>query len=227
MIKKLLVAGLVLLTVSAVGLYLVFMNLPKLVKVEIEQQGSKALGVSLRIGTAELTTQSPDSMLKLTKLTIANPAGFSDASAITIAELAIRYDTNNSDAKKIIVREIVATGVVVVYEGRTRDSNLEILQRNAQAEARTRAPGRAAETPKLFLDAFLTQPGRLTVAHEVLPAGPPLVAVMPPVGTGGIGRRENGAIAPELAQRLVGVIATEAIRVGIGEVQKALNQRSR
>ena len=51
MIKKLLVAGIVLLTVSAVGLYLVFMNLPKLVKVEIEQQGSKALGVSVRVAS--------------------------------------------------------------------------------------------------------------------------------------------------------------------------------
>ncbi len=226
MIKKLLVAGIVLLTVSAVGLYLVFMNLPKLVKVEIEQQGSKALGVSVRVAGAKLSEQTTDSILTLTQLTIANPPGFSDAMAITIAELSIRYDTKGSDAKKITVREILAAGVTVAYEGRSRDSNLEILQRNAVAESRARAGKRAAETPKLFLDVFSTEPGRLTVAHEVL-AGPPLVTAMPAVGTGGIGRRENGAIAPEFAQRLISVLATEAIRVGIAEVQKTLNQRAR
>lgn len=226
MIKKLLVAGIVLLTVSAVGLYLAFTNLPKLVKVEIEQQGSRTLGVSVRIGGVELTAQSPDSILRLTRLTIANPPGFSDAAAIAIAELSIRYDTKGSDAKKIVVREILASGVTVAYEGRARDSNLEILQRNALAEIRARAPGRAAELPKLFLDSFSTEIGQLTVAHEVLP-GTRLAAVMPSVSGGGIGRRENGAIAPEFAQRLVSVLATEAIRSGIAEVQKALNQRAR
>ncbi len=226
MIKKFLVAGIVLLTVSAVGLYLVFINLPKLVRVEIEQQGTKALGVRVSVGGARLADQAPDSILTLTSLAIANPPGFSNTPAITIAELAIRYDTKGSDAKKIVVREILAAGVVVAYEGRSRDSNLEILQRNALAESRARAGGRAGETPKLFLDLFSTQPGRLSVAHEVLTGGP-LPAVMPAVGTGGIGRRENGVIAPELAQRLVSVVATEAIRVGIAEVQKSLNQRAR
>lgn len=224
MFTKLLVAFVVLVSVVVGGLYLVLGNLPKVVRSEIEAQGSRALGVAVRIRDAQKQGEDPEPMIKLTGVTIANPSGFVGDVAIAIQDVWIRYDSRpNQPAGRITVREVIADGIVVNYVGETGANNLETLQRNAIATARDGAKRREQETPKLFVDSFSSRAGKLNVTHKAVTTA--LNVAMPPVGTGSIGRRENGAVAAEVAQRLLGAIVAEATRSTVAEVQNALASR--
>ena len=224
MFKKLLVAAIVLVTVVVAGLYLVLGNLPKIVRSEIEAQGSRALGVAVRVRDAEKQGDDPEPMIKLTGVTIANPSGFVGDVAIAIQDVWIRYDARpNQPAGRIVVREVIAAGVVVNYVGETGANNLETLQRNAIAAARDGAKRREQETPKLVVDSFSSRGGKLNITHKAVATS--MNVTMPPVGTGSIGRRENGAVAADVAQRLLGAIVAEAMRSTVAEVQNALAGR--
>lgn len=215
-----------LVAVVAGGLYLLRNNLPKIVRAEIESQGSRVLGVSVRVRDAELLGEAPEPMIKLNGLTIGNPSGFSGDPAVAIQEVWIRYDARpDRRADRVVVREVVAAGVVVTFIGETGANNLEVLQRAAIAAARDGARRREQESPRFVVDGFSTRPGQLQIRHRAIPNA--ITAAMPPVGAGGIGRREDGAVAAEVAQRLLGAIVAEATRATIAEVQAALAARPR
>lgn len=211
-----------LIAVVAAGLYLIKDNAAKLVRVEIEAQGSRALGVAVRVREAAILGEGPEPTLKLAGMTIANPAGYREGTAIAIRELWIRYDARPGRAPdRIVVREIVADGVAVQFVGETGANNLEQLQRNAIDSSRRRDP----DGPKLQIDLFSARPGTLAITHRAVPT--PIDASLPPVGTSAIGRRETPASAAEAAQRLLGAIVAEAGRSTASAVQAALSRRPR
>jgi len=222
MLKKLLVAAVVLIIVVAGGLYLIKDDAAKLVRIEIEAQGSRALGAAVRVREAAILGEGAEATLKLAGVTIANPTGVEGDPAIAMREVWIRFEARATrPTDRFLVREIIADGVTVRFVGDTNSNNLEQLHRNAIAAARRRGP----DGPRLQIDLFNTRSGELRITHRAL--SEPITGVLPPVGTSSIGRRENAATAAEATQRLLGAIVAEATRSVASEVQAALARRPR
>jgi hypothetical protein len=222
--KKILVAVVVLASVLAGGLYLMFNNLAKELRAGIVTQGSASLGVTMTIDDAEIVTEGIDKILKLSRVSVANPSGFSGRHAIRMGEVWIRYDDRISNARNIVVREVIATGIEVAYERRGNESNLDVLQRNAVAERAKPVIVQLREPPKIIVDYFTTRAGKMTIRHDLLGAGKVLDGALTPVNMSGVGRREDGVIPTELAVRLVTALVNDANRSALEQLQRALTQ---
>lgn len=223
--KKYLVAAIVLAVVLSGGFYLASNNLPKELRAAIVSQGSASLGVGVSIDDSEIVTEGIDQILKLSRLSVANPSGFGGRHAIRMAEVWIRYDGRASNAERIVVREVIASGVEIAFERRGNESNLEVLQRNAVAEQQRPVIVRLSDPPKIVVDYFTTRAGKLAIRHDLLGAGTVLDGNIAPVSLSGIGRREGGVVPADVAVRLIAAIAGDANRSSIAQVQQALAQR--
>ena len=225
--KKFLVAAAVLVAVLAGGLYLIFNNLAQELRAAIVSQGSASLGVSMTVEQAETVTEGIDTILKLSRVSVANPSGFSGRHAMRMGEVRIRYDSRISNARSIVVREVIASGVEISFERRGNESNLDVLQRNAVAERLKPIIVQLSEPPKVIVDYFGTRSGQLSIRHEVLGPGKVLDGTFAPMSLSGVGRREGGVIPTELAVRLVTALANDANRSALEQLQKALSQPGR
>lgn len=227
MIKKFLVAAIVLAVVLAGGLYLAWNNLPKELRTAIASQASTSLGVSVSIDASEIVTEGIDQILKLKNLTVSNPSGFSGRHAIRMAEVWVRYDGRASNAERIVVREVIATGIEIAFERRGQESNLEVLQRNAIAETQRPVIVKLSEPPKVLVDYFTTRAGKLAIRHDLLGAGTVLDGSIAPISLSGVGRREGGIVPAQVVVRLITTLNTDVTRSALAQVQQAIAQRPR
>jgi hypothetical protein len=227
MFKKYLVAAIVLAVVLAGGLYLAWNNQHKELRTAIASQASASLGVGVSIDDSEIVTEGIDQILKLSRLSVANPSGFSGRHAIRMAEVWIRYDGRTSNAERIVVREVIASGIELAFERRGQESNFEVLQRNAIAETQRPVIVKLSEPPKVVLDYFTSRAGKMTIRHDLLGQGTVLDGTIAPVSLSGIGRREGGVVPAQVVVRLITALNTDATRSALAQVQQALAQRPR
>jgi len=131
MLKWLLGIGLVVLIAIGIGGYYLYSNLDVFVEQAIEQIGTEAVGVAVRVDRVELDLQA--GRVSVYGLSVANPEGFEAADAFTLGEITIALDLESlRDQDPIVLDELRIESPVVFYVlNRARKSNLEILGENA------------------------------------------------------------------------------------------------
>jgi len=131
MLKWLLGIGLIVLIAIGIGGYYLYSNLDVIVEQAIEQIGTEAVGVAVRVDRVELDLQA--GRVSVFGLSVANPKGFEGMEAFTLAEITVALDLESlRDQDPIVLDELRIESPVVFYElNSARKSNLEILGENA------------------------------------------------------------------------------------------------
>jgi hypothetical protein len=158
MLKWLLGIVLVFLIAIGGGLYYLYSNLDILIAQAIEEFGSEAAGVPVRVDRVELDLEA--GRASIFGLRVSNPPGFKGEHAFTLGEITVDIDLDSlAEQNPIVLDEIRIASPVVYYEfNEARQTNLDVLQSNASAgsknestaeEAATSGPGTRLRIKKL------------------------------------------------------------------------------
>ena len=138
-----LVIAVLVFAVAGAAAYLLS-NLDSVVKTAIENYGSKAAGAPVRITAVDIELRSGHGSLR--GLTVGNPAGFSNSTALSVGEIILALDVAGARRNPVVISQITAQSPSVTYELGAEGSNLEALERNVKAFAAQHRDGATTTT---------------------------------------------------------------------------------
>lgn len=236
MMKKIALALAVIVLVVAGGVYYLFSNLDSLIKMAVETYGSEATQARVTLGGVKLSIT--DGQGALSDLRVTNPKGFNTPEAISLGVVSLKIDPASLKASPIVIREIVIDRPKITYEHASGGSNLETIQKNAQAYAQkmagsgsgagTGGGGQTAkdgkEEKKLVIENLYIRNGQIGISHSAL-KGRTLESSLPTIHLTDIGKNSGGASPAEVANRVLGAITQQASKVAIGDLQKQVTDQ--
>jgi hypothetical protein len=216
--KKLGLAAVILLILIAGAGYYLFSNLDSLIKAALEKYGSQATQTAVSAGSVSLSVTTGAGAI--TGLSVANPPGYSSASAISLGGITFQLDTASLPGSgPIIVDNITITAPVFTYEvrGLGPGSNLQTIQDNIQsylngggANRETGLSG-AATRKEIIRDLTITG-GQVIVIAPAL-SGKPLAEPLPATHFAGLGG-STGATPAQIGAQIMNTVAREAAGAG-------------
>ncbi len=211
MARKALIAGGILVAVVLVALKLLGNNVDSIVKRSIESVGSQMTGVDVSVGKVTLALR--EGRGEIGGLEVDNPKGFEERHAFTLGSVVLAVDPATVTKDVLVIRELTIEAPDVSYEDASNGSNIEVIQRNAEAYAKahpTDAPKDSAseDAPRLIVESLQIQNGKVRLADI---RGKDGVVDLPPVRMRNLGKREGGLTSAQLAQAVVQEL-TDAIK---------------
>ena len=122
--KKKILIGLGVVVVIIVVLVMTLLgNLNAIVKGVIEKVGTDVTGVSVTVGAVDIKISEGSAAIK--QLSVANPAGFSNAKMLDFGELAVKLDVKGK-----IINHVKVASPHILFEQKGKTSNFQTLQDN-------------------------------------------------------------------------------------------------
>lgn len=218
MFKKIAIV-LVVLIVVVIGAAAWFLlsGLDSIVKGAIEKYGSEATQASVTVDSVKVSLQSGEATIS--GLVVGNPAGYATPSALTLGSITVKLDTSSlAGSGPIVIKQIDIAAPHVTYEVGAGGSNLQTIQKNAQAYAE-KAGLTGASTPsdkpqrKLIIQDLYVRDGEVGVSATIL-QGKSLSAPLPLIHLTDIGKDGGGATPAEVARQVLGAITKDSVKVG-------------
>jgi len=217
--KKLAIAGIVLLLLLAGGAWWAFSSLDFLVKTAVERYGPDILGVPVKLGEVQISAQN--GLGSLRDLEIGNPAGYSTGRAVRVNNATLSVDPATLTGDVVVVREISVMSPDITYEIATNGkANLEAIQKNIQSYLKRSGTvsesGNPAAPPssgrKFIFQRINIRDARVKVTNPLLKGGG-LSFTLPDIELRDLGKNSNG-ITPSQAASIVAstLVAKIAIR---------------
>jgi len=128
MLKKVLIALVVLVVVVAGALYLLYSNLGPILKAAIEKYGSAATQSQVKVDSVTLSASSGQGTI--TGLIVDNPKGFTTPHAFELNSIGITINTSTLTQNPIEVSAVTIAAPHVTYEQGDSGGNLQKLQQN-------------------------------------------------------------------------------------------------
>jgi len=239
--KKVFIGLGILVVVLAIVLWQLYSNLDKIVARVIEDVGSEVTQTAVRVGGVDLDLLKGKAGLSL--LSVANPAGYSDAHIFTLEDISVAVDVESISSNPIIIDEIVVRQPRVAYEINTRGvSNLDVLKKNVEGYSASRAAasgtakeaqepaGQEGEEIRLIIRKLNFEGGELNATSALRPDKPVKVK-LPAFSMSNIGQSSGGAtssqVAKEVLDRLVRQAGDAAAKAGADKLADELKDKAK
>jgi hypothetical protein len=250
MVKKILIAVVVLVVVVAGGLFYLYSNLGSIIKTAIETYGSQATQAKVTVDSVKLS--ATDGQGSISGLVVGNPPGFNGPQSISLGLVSLTVDTSSIMQNPVIIKQVVIDAPQVSYErSLSGGGNLEKIRENvtsyANAQRGQPSGGSQPSTPsggsqpsapsagsspapadgekkverKVIINDLSVRNGKVSVSATQL-QGRTLSANLPAIQLRDIGKDKGGATPAEVAQAVLGAITNEASKVAVAELQKSL-----
>lgn len=213
--------GIVLVVVLLVGglLFYVGANLDSIVAGLIEEKGSEATQTRVRVGAVELNLRGGAG--RISNLSVANPEGFSDESAISFGDFSIHMDPEAVTEDPIVIREISVDAAEILLEQTADGNNLRTLQQALERQSTGEAD---SDGRQVIIERFSL--GESTVQVRVPQLDESREVTIPQVVVSDIGRASNGATASEVAKQILEPVIRRALESGAAAgVEDAVRER--
>jgi len=200
-----------LAVVIGAGVWLAY-SLDSLLKSAIETYGPEITGVSVKVGSVNLSPRSGHGSIK--NLRLGNPKGYKADKALALGEISITLDPASLARDVILIKEIVVSGANINYEKPGSIANLDVIQRNVEAYTRKFGGSKpAADSPqkKMIIDNLYIRNSRVSLA-SVLTAGTPVTTTLPDIHLRDVRKRTNGATAGQVTQQVMGALTASTTR---------------
>ncbi|ALA26167.1 hypothetical protein AVI51_12495 [Piscirickettsia salmonis] len=133
MAKKIFYSLIIVILLLVVGSYFLFSHMDSILRSAVEKIGSKTTGTTVTLGS--LKTSLKEGQVSLSRLTMSNPAGFSQANAISFKDIMVNLDPSSATQQTIVLNKVIIKDPYLLYEmkeGSSR-SNLQQIQKNIQS----------------------------------------------------------------------------------------------
>ncbi|MCG8591796.1 MAG: hypothetical protein MJE66_21070 [Proteobacteria bacterium] len=166
--KKALIGLVVALLLIAGGVYFALTNLDGLVARLIEEEGSRALGTSVRVGGVQLDLAAGRGTV--TALQVRNPDGFSDADLFALDGITLDIDLESLGGDPIVIDELRIRDPRVHFEvNATGRNNLSALGSGAGGSASSEGAGGDEAAPtRLRIRRLRFEDGRITALDDAI-----------------------------------------------------------
>ena len=229
MLKWFLGIGLVVLIALGVGGYYLYSNLDTLIAQAIEQYGSQAAGVPVRVDRVDLDLEA--GRASIFGLRVSNPPGFKGKHAFTLGEVTVDIDLESlSEQNPIVLDEILIASPVVYYEFNDEgQTNLDVLQKNASSGRPESPPapeesGSSAPERRLRIKKLRFSGGRVEADTRAVGGGD-VKAKLATANLTNVGGAK-GATGGEVGKLVVTELARQtALAVGKNQIGKLLEDQ--
>ncbi|MBV8535167.1 MAG: hypothetical protein JO128_06220, partial [Alphaproteobacteria bacterium] len=126
MLKKILIALVVLIVVIVGAAYLLYSNLGPILKTAIEKYGSQATQSQVKVDSVTLSASSGQGTI--TGLVVDNPKGFTAPHAMELNSISVAINTATVTQNPVEVTAVTITAPHVTYEQGENGGNLQKLQ---------------------------------------------------------------------------------------------------
>lgn len=203
MVKWLLIGVGGLVAIVGVSVFLLIAGLDDLVKAFVEQGGSQAAKVDVRLEKAEI--RLGDASATLNGLTVANPEGFESGNAFVLGSIGVVIDAESLAYDPIVIKEVVVQAPRVTYEIGPGGSNIDAIRKNVEQTSAAAVGGSsdaAGESPRIVIEHLYLRQAAVDVSATSI-GGKSMSATLPEIHLTDIGRDENGATPAEVAAEVM------------------------
>jgi len=148
--KKIILSLLLIIVIAGVGgAYFLIQNLDTLIAQTIEKEGTESLGSKVSVG--QVTTKLKEGQATISNITIANPAGYNKAHALSLNEISADVDYAEQ-----VITQITINQPIINAELKGSSSNFQDLLNNkpddgAESETEDTASDQVITIKKLSL----------------------------------------------------------------------------
>ena len=212
MLKKLVIGLGLIVVVIAVGIYYLSQNAGKIVEAVIENQGSRVTQVAVALDGVDISLT--DLKAGIRGLTVANPAGFKSARAVSLGEVSVKL-AKDWDPDLIVVEEVMVRAPEITYEISGSGSNIAAIQKNVEDfmkvmgsggdnDAATSSGGDDAG-PKVVINDLYIKGGKVNVSASLM-MGKTITTPLPDIHLKDIGKDSGGASPAEIVDQVIAAI---------------------
>lgn len=212
MFKKLIIGLGLVVVVLAVGIYYVSQNAGGFIKAAIEDQGSRATAVAVKVDAVDLSLT--DLKAGIRGLTVGNPSGFETARAVSLGEVSVKINKEWS-TNLIVIDEIMVRAPEITYEIGSSGSNIAAIQQNVESfmKALSSDPGGKTSAysepsepgPKVVISNLYIKGGKVNVSASLF-KGKTITTPLPDIHLTDIGKDSGGASPAEVVDQIITAI---------------------
>jgi hypothetical protein len=204
MLKKLLIALVLLVAVVAAALFWLSGNMDALVKSAIESYGSDMTQAKVSVGAVNISASNGKGTIS--NLTVGNPAGFKTTHALKVGQIEVEVDIASLTKDVVLVRRIAILAPDVIYEKDETLTNFDaISQHIASATGASQSKGDKKTGKKLMVE-LLTVQNAKAQASAAFMNGKTVSVSLPDITLKNIGRAKGGVTAGELGQEITAAL---------------------
>ncbi len=211
-------AGLISIVVIVVGL-----SLGPIVKIGMEEIGSKLTRVSIKVDAVEVSLVTGSAKVK--GLIVGNPSGYKTSQAISVGTAAVRMDPFSVLSKKIMVHSVLVESPEVTFEGGLGGNNLSQIMDNVNAVTKSDVPEstktstEVSDKPasKIQVDDLLITGAKVRVHLQGL-LSKDVTLTLPDIHLIGLGKGSDGLTPAELTRAVFDAINRDTIKAVTGSM---------
>jgi hypothetical protein len=210
------IVGVLLIVVVGVVVYIA-QNVNSLVEGAIEDLGSQALGTTVRVASVDISLTEGRGTIK--GLEIANPKGYDGPYLMQLDEITVALNLDELSTETVVLDTVLIDGarIAAIVKGKD-DSNLQTLMDNLDTgSSATEADAGGTETTVIIDQLDFTN---AQASVDVVLLDQHMEIDLPDIHLSGVGRKEGGATAGEVAGQLLKpiteAVVREVIKRGLG-----------
>jgi len=203
--KKLLLAGGLILVVVVGILVVVLSNVNSIVKTAIEVAGPEILQAPVEVKDVDISFLSGSG--EISGLKVGNPEDFSGDYAFYVDKLLIGLEVGSINEPKLHIRDVLIDAPSITFEGNFTNNNLKQLQKNIEEYSGGSIAGDAEESStesadqstsqSVQIDHLLIKDANISIVMSFL-GGETLSVTLPSVELVDLGKEEDLTIAEAL-----------------------------
>ncbi|MFH2061120.1 MAG: hypothetical protein ABIJ59_19825 [Pseudomonadota bacterium] len=204
--KKVLIAGGVLLVLVAAGLFLTLSNLGPLVKKTINTVGPKVTKTDVHVADVNISILSGEAKIK--EFLLGNPKGFKTAQAMKVGSIFVDIDESSITKNPIVINKIQIIAPEITYEKISGSDNFQKLLENVQASAKSEQNQKTKTSSdgdksgqKIVINNVIVKDGKVNLVMAML-GGKEITAPLPDIHLKDIGKEKGGATPAEAFEKI-------------------------
>jgi hypothetical protein len=216
--RKALYVLLALLLLGGAGVFLALHYVDVIVTVALEHYGPKVTGVDVKAAGVRISPREGHG--RIAALEIGNPPGYSSPRAARFGEIRVRLVLE----PVVRVHELAVDAPQITVERGRDATNLEVIRKSIEAYAKA-APGNgggasapAAGKRRFIVERLTIRRARVTMTARAL-GGQGIGFELPDIELTGVGRREGGLTASEIAAVVAGAIQSRIAQRTLGSIE--------
>ena len=204
--KKLLIAGVVVIIVVLALVFLTFSNLGPLVKKTVNTVGPQITKTDVEVADVSISIFSGE--VKIKGFLLGNPKGFKTAQAMKVGSIFVDIDEGSIIRNPIVINKIEIIAPEITYEKISGSDNFKALLKNVQGSTKAdkQSKGKASsggdkQKKKIVIKNMIVKNGKVHLAMAALD-GKGITAPLPDIHLKDIGKEKNGATPAEAFEQL-------------------------
>lgn len=204
--KKILIAGAVLVVAVVAVLVLTVSNLGPIVKKAINEVGPKITKTKVNVDDVNISIFSGEA--KITDFLLGNPTGFKSDRAVSVGSVYVDVDESTITKDTIVINKIEIVAPQITYEKISGTDNFQALLKNVKGSAKAEKKAKPSSQSdaqgsgkKIVINEVVIRDGKVNLTMAAL-AGKTVTASLPEIRLKDIGKESNGATPAEAFEQI-------------------------